>query len=110
MGNFVLFAQHTNSLMRAHTTHALYGLVPATKAPAQAIGFVFTPNLMRFFQPIGETGNMKPVLERLPMQPYSWSVIVDLQHAERALVVALEQAAEMLNRIRVRASALGSLI
>lgn len=108
-GNFYLFAFLTDSLAVAHTTNMLCGLAPATKRPAQCIGFVFLSNPARYFQPIGETGNMQPVLERAgTVQRYQWRIIVDLKDAERALVVALEQAAEMLARIRLRATALGA--
>jgi hypothetical protein len=108
-GNFQVFAFHTDSLAVAHTTNLLYGLSPATKRPAQCIGFVFLSNPARYFQPIGETGNMQPVLERVgAVQRYQWRIIVDLRDAERALVVALEQAVEMLARIHLHASALGA--
>ena len=108
-GNFQVFAFYTDSLAVAHTTNLLYGLSPATRAPAQCIGFAFLTNPSRYFQPIGETGNMQPVLERVGVaQRYQWRVVVDLKDAERALVVALEQAVEMLARIRLRAAALGA--
>lgn len=108
-GNFQIFAFETDMLMVGSTTQMLYGLPRATKRPAQCIGFVFLNNPVRFFQPIGETGNMKPEVERLGVTRYQWRVIVDKEFAMQALVVALEQANEMFARIRMRAMSLGAL-
>lgn len=106
-GAFLLVCYHTDAL---RTKWLIPGVPPATRAPAQFIGWIAVFMPFRIFHPMKDTVITAPFADPQGQKRYEWGTVVDLEHAEQALVPVLRIARDQLKLAVIRATAHGATV
>lgn len=117
-GGFGLIAYYTRVLYAPHMPAPHVYVAPATKAPAQAIGWAMAFWPRRIFHPVIEVSGFSrhespqhpPVVEGIAPKSYQWVLITDVENAQEGLRVALLEALEYIALVNLRAASQGAFV